>query len=722
MRIGVLTSGGDAPGMNPALRGAVRQALSRGHEVIGVREGYAGLVAGGDHLFPCTWDSVANILQLGGTVFGTARAPAFRTVEGRRQAVQHLVEAGVSRLVVIGGDGSLTGCDRLGREWRDHLEALVAEGRLDAADAEAHPALIAAGLVGSIDNDMVGTDRTIGCDSALHRIVDAIDTLTATARSHQRAFVVEVMGRRCGYLALAAALCTDADHAIVPEAASAGWRDDLCEAIRRRPGRRKRIVLLAEGAQAPDGTPITASDVQEVLAAALGLETRVTVLGHVQRGGAPSAYDRVMSTRLGARAADAVLDAAPGAAPVLLATEGGAIHARDLMDCVARTHAVGQAIDDGRSADAASARGEEFTSLLPLLDVFAAPLPTEGRRWLLGHVGAPAPGMNAAVLAFARSVAARGDVPLVAPGGLEAVVQGAVRPVTEAELQGICSLGSTVLGTRRWRATSANAEALAAGLAEASIEGLVLVGGFEALLSAEALAAAGVRVAVVPATISNNVPGTELSVGCDTAVNAIVEAMDRLKLSAIGSRDRVFVVEVMGRRCGYLAVQAGIGGGAELVYTHEDGIDLARLTVDSGELVAAFDAGREVGMVLVADGASDAYDAASLARILDAESGARFDTRVCVLGHLQQGGRPSPQDRLTGIRLAAAAVDALAQGAEAVVVGLEGTGVAVRSVEAVLAGADRRHRRPGAASERLAEARVPAMMLPGRLRESTRGS
>jgi len=726
MRIAVLTSGGDAPGMNPALRAAVRQALSRGADVLSVHEGYAGLVEGGERLRPCGWDDVSNVLQRGGTVFGTARCPAFRTEDGRRRAVANLLARGVSRLVVIGGDGSLTGCTVLRREWSEHVAALVDDGTVAEEVAAAHPALQAVGLVGSIDNDMWGTDRTIGCDSALHRIVDAVDTLTATARSHQRAFVVEVMGRRCGYLALAAAVCTDADHVLLPEAPSDDWEEAVVQAIRARPGRRKRIVILAEGAATPAGEPIEAAAVQRVLAERLNLEARTTVLGHVQRGGAPSAYDRVMSTALGARAVDELMAMESGDEPLLLATRGEAVVARPLGACVARSHEVGQAIDEGRFADAVAARGEEFTSLLPLVRRLATSLPDrperyQGKRVLLAHVGAPAPGMNAAVLAFARRVASDGGVPWIAPEGLRGLVAGEARPLEERELHGVSGLGSTQWGTNRWAVGDAQREAqVAAALSDAGIEGLVLVGGFGALASAEALDTVGCPVAVVPATISNNVPGTELSVGCDTAVNAIVEAMDRLKLSALGSRDRVFVVEVMGRRCGYLATAAGIGGGAELVYTHEDGLDLARLTADAGRLNEAFDHGRTVGLVLLADGVTDTWDSRALARILDAESGDRYDTRVCVLGHLQQGGGPSPQDRLTAVRLADAAAGHALHGEGVRVAGLAGTSVVLRAIDQVMAAADRAHRRPAMPRQAALVSLAPAMMLPGAVRERAR--
>ena len=246
-------------------------------------------MVGGPHLRACGFDDVSNVLHLGGTVFGSARSEAFRFEAGRRKAVAHLVHAGLDRLVVIGGDGSLTGADRLRSEWSGHLAALVADGEITPAQARAHPELFLVGLVGSIDNDLWGTDMTIGCDSALHRVVDAVDTLTSTARSHQRSFVVEVMGRSCGYLALAAAACTDADFVLIPESPPLDWRAELCEALANAAaaGRRKRIVVLAEGAADRSGQPIRADEVRQTIEAHLGLETRVTVLGHVQRGGAP---------------------------------------------------------------------------------------------------------------------------------------------------------------------------------------------------------------------------------------------------------------------------------------------------------------------------------------------------------------------------------------------------------------------------------------------------
>ena len=183
VRIGVLTSGGDAQGMNAAVRGVVRTALARGAQPYAILEGWQGACDGGDSIKRMEWSDVSSILAEGGTVIGTARSADFRTYEGRHRAAANLLEHGIDHLVVIGGDGSLSGTDEFRSEWGQHVRELADEGVISEQDALAHPDLIVVGLVGSIDNDMVGTDMTIGADTALHRIMDAIDQLTSTATS-----------------------------------------------------------------------------------------------------------------------------------------------------------------------------------------------------------------------------------------------------------------------------------------------------------------------------------------------------------------------------------------------------------------------------------------------------------------------------------------------------------------------------------------------------------
>ncbi len=307
IRIGIMTSGGDAQGMNAAVRAVVRSALNEGAEVFAIREGYSGLISGGNFISPIRWDQVGGILHKGGTVIGSARCVEFKTREGRLIAARNLVINGISRLVVIGGDGSLTGADTLRAEWQSLIAEFLEKGEINQEQADSCPFLAIAGLVGSIDNDMWGTNITIGADTALHRICYAVDAISSTAASHQRAFVIEVMGRRSGYLALMAAIASGADWALIPESPPNldAWEDKMCEVLKqgREAGRRDSIVIVAEGATDRYGKPISADYVRQAIADRLKEDVRVTILGHVQRGGAPSAFDRTLSTVLGDAAA-----------------------------------------------------------------------------------------------------------------------------------------------------------------------------------------------------------------------------------------------------------------------------------------------------------------------------------------------------------------------------------------------------------------------------------
>ena len=214
--IGVMTSGGDAPGMNAAVRAVVKTALINGIEVYAFYQGYQGMVTGGDMIKKMSWDSVGGILHKGGTKIGTARCKEFREREGRLIAAKNLIDRQIDNLVVIGGDGSLTGANLFREEWASLLEELKANGQITDEQASKHPKLNIIGLVGSIDNDLSGTDMTIGADTALRRISEALDAISSTAASHQRTFVVEVMGRNCGYLALMSSLSSGADYVLIP--------------------------------------------------------------------------------------------------------------------------------------------------------------------------------------------------------------------------------------------------------------------------------------------------------------------------------------------------------------------------------------------------------------------------------------------------------------------------------------------------------------------------
>jgi 6-phosphofructokinase 1 len=279
-KIGVLTSGGDAPGMNAAIRGVVRTAVYNGLEVIGIGHGYQGLIEG---IFrPMKAESVSDIIQRGGTILKTARCEEFKTAEGRLTAYNHLKEQEIDGVVVIGGDGSFTGARIFNEEYDIPF----------------------IGIPGTIDNDIYGTDYTIGYDTALNTVVEAVDKIRDTASAHNRMFFVEVMGAEAGFIALYSGIATGAEAILIPEIK--GEERDLKKMIQRGNTRRKssNIIIVAEGDEEGGAFAIA----QKVKDDFKDYDIRVSVLGHLQRGGSPSAMDRVNASRLGNAAVEALID------------------------------------------------------------------------------------------------------------------------------------------------------------------------------------------------------------------------------------------------------------------------------------------------------------------------------------------------------------------------------------------------------------------------------
>ena len=304
IKIAVLTSGGDAPGMNAAIRAVVRAGLDKGWEVFGVRNGYAGLVD--DNVVPLGARSVGGIIHQGGTMLGSSRCPEFQTEEGRLKALRTLRQHDIHALVVIGGNGSQTGAHAL--------------SQMD------YPVI---GIASTIDNDLYGADITIGVDTALNIALESIDRLKVTASSHQRAFIVEVMGRNCGYLALMASIAGGAEMVIVPEVETdpETVAHELSAAYAR--GKAHAVIVVAEGAYY-DGDRLLRYFNEH--RGRLGFGLRLTTLGHVQRGGIPSAFDRLLATRSGAEATEYI---SLGKYGVLLGLVGDEITATPLDEVVA---------------------------------------------------------------------------------------------------------------------------------------------------------------------------------------------------------------------------------------------------------------------------------------------------------------------------------------------------------------------------------------------------
>ena len=680
-QLGILTSGGDAPGMNAALRAAVRTSLEAGMQAVAISEGYRGLVEGGDSFRLMDWEAVGGIMQLGGTVIGTARCDEFRTRVGRLRAAQNLVEHDIDRLIVMGGDGSLTAADLLHREWPELIAELEEQGRITAEAATQHGHLSLAGIGASIDNDMAGTDMSIGADTALHRIAEVVDGIGATAASHQRTFVVEVMGRHCGYLALMSGLATGADAVLIPEAPPAGdsWTETLPRRLRagRDAGRRDSIVLVAEGAIDSDGRPITADSVKQILENRMEEEVRVTILGHVQRGGAPSAYDRLMGTLLGHAAVHDVMEADPVSTPQLVGVRHNRITRRPLAECVEATLEVAAAIENKDSNEALRLRGGSFSDNIDTLQTLLRSLPdppTSNQRRLRLAVlssGGPAPGMNTATRAAVRLGLDEGHQVLGIHGGFRGLIDGDIEELGWMSVRCWTTAGGCELGINRTIQRGKDFYTIARNIEDLKIDGILMVGGwsgYDASLrlarKREAFPAFEIPIICLPATINNNLPCSELSVGSDTALNAIVEAVDKIKQSAVASR-RCFVVEVMGRYCGYLALMAGIASGAERVYLNEEGVSIADLHKDVEDLADGFRNGKRLGLMIRNEKANACYDTQFMVSLFEEEGRDLFDVRQAILGHLQQGGDPSPFDRILATRLAKRCIERLIDEAEA---------------------------------------------------------
>ncbi|MCS6843852.1 MAG: 6-phosphofructokinase [Caldilineales bacterium] len=690
--IAVITSGGDSQGMNAALRAVVRTAIARGVSVYAVYDGYKGMVRGGDAIRQMTWDSVGGILHQGGTIIGTARSPEFRTREGQLQAAKHLVERDIDALIVIGGDGSLTGANEFRKNWAGLLAELVAKGEISQELADRHPNLVLAGLVGSIDNDMFGTDMTIGADTALHRITEAIDAIASTAASHQRVFVVEVMGRNCGYLALMSAIATGANWVFIPESPpDQGWEDELCRMLEssRVVGRRHSIIVVAEGARDRRGKPITSDQVRRLLQDRLGEDVRVTILGHVQRGGAPSAFDRWHSTMLGADAVDAVLSAGGDDEPVLIGLRQSRPVRSPLMEAVEKTHQVARLIAAKEYDQAMALRGGSFSESYAILRTIIRAHPRQPEpgakrlRLAILHAGAPAPGMNTAARVAVRLGLDAGHTILGVRNSFGGLIQGDIFEMDWMSVHGWVAKGGAELGTNRKLIAPGDLAAIAAQIQAHRIDGILMIGGwagyrnlYEMARHREDIPAFRIPMVCLPATINNNLPGSELSIGADTALNSIVADVDKIKQSAVATR-RCFVVEVMGRECGYLALMSGLATGAERIYLPEEGITLADLLTDVTNLRKDFAGGKRLGLIIRNEMADPVYSTAFIRALFEKEGQGYFDVRTAVLGHVQQGGNPTPFDRIQATRLAAHAIRFLADEAgkmapACVAIGLQG--------------------------------------------------
>jgi 6-phosphofructokinase 1 len=425
---------------------------------------------------------------------------------------------------------------------------------------------------------------------------------------------------------------------------------------------------VAEGAIDSNNESIKAEYVKEVISSQLELDCRVTTLGHVQRGGNTSAFDRYLSTLQGVEAVEAILEPHDRSLAILIGTKQNKISRNPLMESVMKTRSVSVAIKSGDFKTAFNLRDAYFKANYQLVESLKVRHDRidYDKTFNIGliNVGAPCGGMNSANRAVVHYCLNQGHRILGIYNGFHGLEAGEVKELSWADVDSWVSMGGSELGTNRHLPEN-DLGNIACQFQKYGISALVIIGGFEAFVSIMQLSknrhiypAFAIPMICLPATVSNNVPGTDFSIGSDTAVNSIMEMCDCIKQSASSSRKRLFVVDVQGGHCGYLATVSGLITGATYSYIHEDGVRLEDLMRESKHLRNRFSEDKRQGRIILRNEfCSDTYSAEVMSKIFEEEAEGSFDSRWVSLGHIVQGGRPSPLDRIRGARMAVMAVN-----------------------------------------------------------------
>jgi 6-phosphofructokinase 1 len=478
------------------------------------------------------------------------------------------------------------------------------------------------------------------------------------------------------------------------------WEAEMCRMLKagRDEGRRASIVVVAEGAQDRNGKPISSNYVKQVLEERLDEDTRVTILGHVQRGGGASAFDRYLTTLLGYHAVDELLSSPPDSEPQLIGIRHNRIIRSPLMECVKQTQDIAEVIAAQKYEEAMDMRGGSFKEAFYILCTLLRAKPhkpepgQKQHRFAVVHSGMLAPGMNTAARTAIRLALDNGHTVLGVKNGFEGFVDGNIEEMDWMSVSDWASKGGAELGTNRHIPEGSDFYGIARQIEEHNIQGLLMIGGwpgyqsvFHMFSKRAEFPAFNIPIICLPATINNNLPGCELSIGTDTALNNIVDAVDKIKQSAMAAR-RCFIVEVMGRYCGYLALMSGLATGAERVYLHEEGVTLNDLQADLTHLIEGFERGKLLGLMIRNENVNPLYTTDFMCALFEEEGGDLFDVRQAILGHLQLGGDPLPFDRIQATQLAAKCIDILIEkvdnkATDVISIGLMGGEIETTSLE-----------------------------------------
>lgn len=740
-RIAIVTSGGDASGMNSAIKSIVRTGIKWGASVYGVYNGYDGLI--NDNIRRLSWDTETHCSSQGGTVLLSARSQRFMERNGRKQAVLNMVQKRINCMIVLGGDGSMKGAMTLKDEFKEHLRDLIREGRvsmrvlrkikmdkmgpqdeekiqattdtsvvgysdfygkpecyketptvyhelnssdgiedfqdndecsgesMDLSDMEKYIYdLKVIGIPATIDNDICGAPISLGEDTAIHRVIEGIDHLISTMKSHTRTFVIEVMGRKCGWIALMSALASAADYALLPEAPSE-WRKEVIEALMtaRRHGKSGTFVIIAEGAIEEDGTPITASQVVEEISKS-GIEVRLLKLGHIQRGGPTSAQDRIYGTLLGVRAVEILLG--PMKEPIMISIFRDEISEVELKEVIEKNDLLRSLQERKRFDEILRSRSDFFRlgysyfrkSLVTGMEDMNGSRgynlnPGESHKNRKVRIGIlqferRSSGMNTALNAATQYSLMAGAEPYYIPNGFEGLIGGKLVKSRPYEFFGDANNGGSAIGVGN--SEEVDIKLVQKKVEEYKLDSLIVIGGSKALNIIKQLK--NIDIVLIPASSYNNVPGIDISIGADTALNTILKISDVSKLNSFAYKNNAFVIETGGKNCGYLSLMGGIAAGAFEVFIPERKYLIGHLSEAAQRLRVKFREKVRRGIVIFRNEKTfRSIPTESFCEILKTDSRDLFETNYCILGDVQQGLNPSPIDRINATILGIEAVD-----------------------------------------------------------------
>lgn len=618
-RIGVLTSGGDAPGMNAAVRAVVRTAIANNLEVVGIRRGFSGLIE--KDFVDLDTRSVADIISKGGTFLYTARCPEMITKEGQDKAAESCREKGIEALVVIGGDGSFRGCQSLSKRGINVV-----------------------GIPGTIDLDIACTEYTIGFDTAINTAMDAIDNIRDTSTSQERCSIIEVMGRHAGFIALWCGIATGAEAVLTTELYNQEEQKLIDDIItKRKNGRKHYIIINAEGIGDSEG-------MAKRIEYATGMPTNATILGYLQRGGSPTCKDRVYASAMGARAVNILLE---GGSSRVVAYKDGGFTDFDMEEALAMKKSLDPFLVDMLGKLTRKGQGRTMSN--------EGMLPSDAATGACKSIGVltsgdDAPGMNAAIRAVVRAAIGYNMKVIGFHRGFAGLIEKDYIEMSNKTMSETVQSGGTLLLASSCKEffEDEGQEKAVNTIKELQLDALVVIGGNGTMRGGLDLIKRGVNVIGIPATIDGEVACTEYTIGFDTAVNTAMNAIDKIRDTS-QSHERCSVIEVAGKTSGFNSLWCGVANGAEeIIYPETYDRDEQRIISD---IINKKARGKKLHLIVNSESVGRS---SSLAKNIEFATG--IEARANVLGIIQQGGRPTCMDRVFASAMGGKAVEALNAG------------------------------------------------------------